>query len=74
MRTIREEIGESINKKKAQDLYSTYITLALETRKKRENRILFESYYQRAEYYLHLMNDLNDGLSVTPARVAKSAQ
>jgi len=59
MRTIREQTEQAINRKKAQDLYSKYMLLALETRTTGD-RALFEDYYQRAEYYLHLTNELSD--------------
>ncbi len=55
MAATRKEIEQPITKKQAQELYSKYMNLALECRIKGD-RALFEGYYQRAEYYLHLMN------------------
>ncbi|MCE3231076.1 MAG: hypothetical protein K0R52_1004 [Alphaproteobacteria bacterium] len=70
MHTTEKETGRPINKKNAQDLYTKYMTLALETRTKGD-RALFENYYQHAEYYLHLMNELDRKLSVTPTPIAE---
>ena len=56
MAATREKIERPINKKQAQELYSKYMSLALACRTKGD-RALFEAYYQRAEYYLHLMNE-----------------
>ena len=52
MASFRKPIEQPVDKKKAQDLYSKYMLLALETRPTGD-RALFEDYYQRAEYYLH---------------------
>jgi hypothetical protein len=73
MHTTQKGTGYPINKKNAQDLYTKYMTLALETRTKGD-RALFENYYQHAEYYLHLMNELNGKPPVTSAAVAAPLQ
>lgn len=57
MGSIRKEIEHPFDRKNAHDLYSKYMALALGSRTKGD-RVLFENYYQRAEYYLHLMNKL----------------
>jgi hypothetical protein len=59
MRTIPGETGHSGNRKKLESLYLKAITSAKEA-KKREDHVLAESYYQRAEYYLHAMNEPSD--------------
>lgn len=59
MASFRKPTKRPINKKNAQDAYSKYMLLALEMRATGD-RTLFEDYYQRAEYYLHLMNKLSD--------------
>ncbi|MCE3231077.1 MAG: hypothetical protein K0R76_155 [Alphaproteobacteria bacterium] len=61
MRTIPGETGHSGNRKKLESLYLKSITSAKEA-KKREDHVLAESYYQRAEYYLHAMNEPSDYL------------
>jgi hypothetical protein len=49
------------------------MALALDTRVKGD-RDLFEAYYQRAEHYLRLMNELKDAMSQTTASLAKPSQ
>ncbi|MCE3230838.1 MAG: hypothetical protein K0R52_766 [Alphaproteobacteria bacterium] len=73
MRSIREKIERSLNKKTAQDLYFRYMTLALETRRSGD-RVLFERYYQSAEYYLHLMNTMSDSSPIASRQMAESPQ
>lgn len=67
MASFWKPIEQPVDKKKAQDLYSKYMLLALETRTTGD-RALFEDYYQRAEYYLHLMNEVCDGLPIMPGK------
>ena len=57
----REETDQFINRKNIEDSYHKYMTLAMESQKK-GNRVLSESYYQQAEYYLHLMNNPEERL------------
>ena len=73
MASFRKAIERPVNKKSAHDLYSKYMVLALETRTTGD-RALFEDYYQRAEYYVHLMNELKDGLPITPRWMRKPPQ
>ena len=61
MRTGKEHPA---SKKEAHDLYAKYMNMALATRLKGD-RALFESYYQRAEDYLRLMNELSNNVSRT---------
>lgn len=67
MYEMREETEQSVNRKKLEDLHYKYINLAKEAQK-REDRVLSESYYQRAEYYLHAINELSDSTSIPVAR------
>lgn len=73
MASFRKPIEQPVDKRNTQELYSRYMVLALETRTTGDPA-LFEDYYQRAEYYLHLMNELSDGLPITPTRMVKSSQ
>ena len=68
----REETDQSINRKNIEDLYHKYMTLAMESQKK-GNRVLSESYYQQAEYYLHLMNNPEERLQAFRPVFKKSA-
>jgi hypothetical protein len=70
MGTIRKETDQSINRKKMEDLYRKYITLAKDVSKK-EDRILAESYYQLAEYYLYALNELGGFISTVDSLVKK---
>lgn len=63
MRRIQEATGQPINKQKMEGLYLKYINLAKDAQK-REDWVLSESYYQRAEYYLHAINYPSDDLPV----------
>lgn len=57
MHMIQEEKTEQlISHREACDLYSKYTKLASAAEMK--DPVLFENYYQRAEHYLHLMNEL----------------
>lgn len=62
MRGIREETGQPINRENMKALHLKYMALAEDARK-REDRVLSESYYQRAEYYLHATNYPSDSLA-----------
>jgi hypothetical protein len=55
---IQEETERLITRREARDLYSKYIKLASSVETK--DPILFENHYQRAEYYLHVMKELED--------------
>lgn len=57
MATLQEGMEQPLNRKSAQSLYSKYMNLALDSRTTGD-RVLFEKYYQCAEYYLHCMNEL----------------
>lgn len=70
MGTIRKETDQSMNRKKMEDLYNKYVTLAKEV-SKGEDRVLRESYYQLAEYYLHALNELGGFVSTTDPLVKK---
>jgi hypothetical protein len=70
MGTIRKETDQSINRKKMEDLYHKYISLAKEASKK-EDRVLAESYYQLAEYYLYTLNELGGFISTADSLVKK---
>jgi hypothetical protein len=52
------------NKKEAHNLYAKYMAMALDTRLKGD-RVLFDTYYRRAEDYLCLMNKLGNNASTT---------
>lgn len=49
MSEIREEIDQPVNIQEIKDLHLKYVALAKDAQK-REDRVLSESYYQRAEY------------------------
>ena len=70
MGTIRKETDQSMNRKKMEDLYNKYVTLAKEV-SKGEDRVLRESYYQLAEYYLHALNELGGFVSTAHPSVKK---
>jgi len=55
MRGMRKETEQPIDRTQIDGLHRKYITLAKDAQD-RGDRILSESYYQRAEYYLHAMN------------------
>lgn len=66
MREMQTEISQPTNKQMVEGLYLKYINLAKDATKM-EDRVLSESYYQRAEYYLHAINYLSDSLpTATP--------
>jgi hypothetical protein len=67
MRGIREETHEPINRQQVKDLHLKYMSLAKDAQEK-EDRVLSESYYQRAEYYLHAMNYPSDSLPTATPR------
>ncbi len=64
-------ISENMNRKKAEALYRKYMAMAFDSQTKMD-RISFESYYQQAEYYLHLMNNPNECLQAFRAAFKKS--
>jgi hypothetical protein len=47
-----------MTREEAENLYRKYIYLALNSQTKRKDRDLFDIYYERAEYYLFIMNKL----------------
>jgi hypothetical protein len=66
MHGIREETGQPINRQNMKALHLKYMALAKDAQE-REDRVLSESYYQRAEYYLHAINYSSDSLpTATP--------
>jgi len=73
MQTTQEETDAPIDKKNAHGLYTKYMALALDAQTK-GNAVTFEGYCQRAEYYLHLLNELNDDMPMTPARMTERPQ
>jgi hypothetical protein len=58
MHTMREKTDQPINRK-MEGLHLKYINLAKDAQD-RGDQVLSESYYQRAEYYLHAMNASGD--------------
>lgn len=64
MSKIREEKNQPVNIQEIKDLHLKYVVLAKDAQK-REDLVLSESYYQRAEYYLHAMNYPSDSLPTT---------
>jgi hypothetical protein len=56
MHVIQQIKEHLMTKREARDLYSKYTKLASSVETK--DPVLFENYYQRAEYYLHVMRDL----------------
>jgi hypothetical protein len=61
-----------MNRKKAEALYRKYMAMAFDCQTKMD-RVLFESYYQQAEYYLHLMNNPDEALQAFRSTVRKTA-
>ena len=51
--------------KKVEDLYHKHMALGLEAQKMND-RILSETHHQRAEHYLHLMDELGLSLELSP--------
>ena len=64
MNIPRERTGQPINRTKVEELHHQYIALA-KTAQKNEDRVLSESYYQRAEHYLHLLNETSGAVPVS---------
>ncbi len=64
MNTPRERTEQPINRTKVEELHHQYIALA-KTAQKNEDRVLSESYYQRAEHYLHLLNETSGSILVS---------
>ena len=73
MQTIQKETEAPIDKKNAHALYTKYMSLALDAQTKGD-LVSFEGYCQRAEYYLHLLNELNGDIPMTPAQMAEPPQ
>lgn len=69
MRTSRNETQQPAHKKKIEDSYYKYLSLAQEAQKK--DQVLSESYYQLAEYYLHSMNEPSNSLDRSRHSFAK---
>jgi hypothetical protein len=63
MQTIQEQVEPPIDKKSAHGLYSKYMALSLDARTKGDS-VLSEGYCQWAEYYLHLLRELNGDLPI----------
>ncbi|MCE3230839.1 MAG: hypothetical protein K0R52_767 [Alphaproteobacteria bacterium] len=61
------ETKQPTNRGKVESLYNKYITLAKEAQK-REDYVLAEGYYQRAEHCLHIMNESSDFVSTPVSR------
>lgn len=55
----KKSVDKPTNKQEAQHLHSQHAALASSAQAKGD-RVLFESHSQHAEYYLHLMNELED--------------
>jgi hypothetical protein len=64
MRKIRQESDQPINTQSMKALHLKYMALAKDAQV-REDRVLSESYYQRAEYYLHAINYPSDSIPVS---------
>ena len=67
MRGMREETDQPMNRQKMKDLHLKYMALAKDAQE-REDRVLSESYYQRAEYYLHAINYPSDSIPAATPR------
>ena len=65
--------GYPITKKEAQNLCFKHMGLAL-TARKEKNRRLFDVHYQRAGYYLRLMNKLDASWQMAVSQVTQSPQ
>lgn len=70
MHTTQGETGQS-QRKKAEGLYQAYINMGVEAQKM-EDRVLAESYYQQAEYYLHCMAEEEPFSLKSPAPTRKN--
>jgi hypothetical protein len=64
---MHDETKQPTNRGKVEGLYNKYITLAKEAQK-REDYVLAEVYYQRAEHCLHMMNESSDFVSTPVSR------
>lgn len=60
----REETKQLDNRNQMEALHQKHIALA-RVAEGNGDQVLAEGHYQNAEYYLHLMNELTDGLSTT---------
>lgn len=69
MNTDRNETPQPFNRKKIEDSYHKYISLAQEAQK--IDRVLSESYYQLAEHYLHSRDDPSNSDRATCAPTPK---
>ena len=66
MRGIQQEISQPISRQNMEALHLKFMALAKDAQE-REDRVLSESYYQRAEYYLHAINYPSDSLPAAPS-------
>ena len=66
-----EKTERLVNREQIEALHLKYMTLAKDAQEK-EDRVLSESYYQRAEYYLHAMNYPSDSLPTATPRPSVS--
>jgi|GEM_PF-3205873 len=60
----REETKQSDHRIQMEALHQKHIALA-KVAEGNGDQVLAEGHYQNAEYYLHLMNELSDGLPIT---------
>jgi len=68
--TDRNETSQSFDRKKTEDFYHKYISLAQEAQK--SDRVLSESYYQLAEHYLHARNESSNSDHATCSSAKKT--
>ena len=67
MLNTQEETKQPVNTKQMEALHQKHIALSKVAEEKGE-RVLSESHYQRAEYYLHAMNYPSDSLPTATSR------
>lgn len=72
MNPMQIETSQSVEIKKIEGLYHKHMTLGREAQIKGD-RVLSENYYQHAEYYLQLMNELNSCLPMPRPSAKKSS-